>query len=953
MPRRLPGLLLSLLLASQAAAITLPPGFQDEVVATGLTLPMAVRFAPDGRVFVAEKSGLVKAYDFVGDPTPSVVADLRVSVHNYWDRGLLGFALHPQFPVQPWVYVLYTHNALPGGAAPHWPSSDPEGTFDTCPNPPGATTDGCVVTGRLSRLEVDAANQQVGPEHVLIENNWCQQFPSHSVGDLAFGPDGALYVSGGDGASYGDGDWGQYGGTLPDASSPATPRNPCGDPPGTAGDALTPPTAEGGALRAQDLRTPGDPVAFNGTVLRVDPDTGAALPDNPLWGGAALDDDRIVAYGLRNPFRITTRPGTGELWIGDVGWYLAEEVNRLVDPLAVQPSNFGWPCYEGTGHQAVYDGAGLSICQALYTAAVDRKPWFSYAHHEQPAGGDACPGPSSSISGIAFSAGDTWPAGYGGALFFADYSRGCIWTLPPGPGGLPDPAGVATFASQVPGPVMLERGPDGHLFYVEIGGFEPNDGTIHRIRWTGSPNHIPDAVATADVTTGNSPLLVHFDGSASSDADAGGELDFAWDLDGDGALDDATTAAPTFTYTAPGSYLVRLRVTDPSGASDVASLTVSADNTPPAAVITAPGPSLRWNVGDAIVLAGAASDPEQGALPAAALRWAVVLQHCPGFDCHAHTVEELVGVAGGTVVAPDHDYPSTLELRLTATDAGGLSHTTSVQLEPRTTTLRFDSVPSGFTLAAGASVDATPFSRQVIVGSRVAVGAPSPQTLGGSTYDFMAWSDGGAAAHTLIAPAAGASLVATFSSCGPGDPDDDGDGLCNAVDPCTGGAPLARTRLRLNRLGGGAGDDRLRVSGQLTLPISPSPVIDPMTRGMRILLSDAAGTEVLDVTLPGGHDAIMRTGWTSRGTSRWRYDGGVDGPGGIVRVTLRVSPTSGLVKFKVSGKNATYPLDTARVPVRATLVFDPPAAVSGRCGQVSAWPERCTVSASGSTVSCR
>jgi hypothetical protein len=103
---------------------------------------------------------------------------------------------------------------------------------------------------------------------VLI-NDWCQQYPSHSIGSLAFGADGALYVSGGDRASFNFADWGQDG----------NPLNPCGDPPGRPGDALTPPSAEGGALRSQDLRTPLDPnstildpTTFDGAILRVNPE---------------------------------------------------------------------------------------------------------------------------------------------------------------------------------------------------------------------------------------------------------------------------------------------------------------------------------------------------------------------------------------------------------------------------------------------------------------------------------------------------------------------------------------------------------------------------------------------------------------------------------------------------------------------------------------------------------
>ena len=57
---------------------------------------------------------------------------------------------------------------------------------------------------------------------------------------------------------------------------------------------------------------------------------------------------RIIAHGLRNPFRMTIRPGTNEVWVGDVGWNTWEEINRIADPLGTV-ENFGWPCYEGDG----------------------------------------------------------------------------------------------------------------------------------------------------------------------------------------------------------------------------------------------------------------------------------------------------------------------------------------------------------------------------------------------------------------------------------------------------------------------------------------------------------------------------------------------------------------------------------------------------------------------------
>ena len=162
-----------------------------------------------------------------------------------------------------------------------------------------------------------------GAEEVLI-NDWCQQYPSHSVGSIVFGPDGALYASGGDGASFTFTDYGQAG----------TPRNPCGDPPGPVGATLAPPTAEGGALRSQDLRTTGDPTTLSGTVIRIDPDTGNALPDNPAASSTDANVRRIVAYGLRNPFRMTVRPGTSSSgWAMSAGARGKRSTASLIPPL--------------------------------------------------------------------------------------------------------------------------------------------------------------------------------------------------------------------------------------------------------------------------------------------------------------------------------------------------------------------------------------------------------------------------------------------------------------------------------------------------------------------------------------------------------------------------------------------------------------------------------------------
>src|SRR4051812_26575708 len=152
-----------LLLVLTTAAVTssaapaqaaVPAGFTEVTAWSGLVNPTAIRFAPDGRVFVAEKRGTIQMYDSVADTTPTQVADLRTEVHNFWDRGLLGLAIDPGFPTRPYLYALYTFDGpvvpVPGGRVPTWGTADTDS--DPCPDPPGATSDGCVVSSKLVRL---------------------------------------------------------------------------------------------------------------------------------------------------------------------------------------------------------------------------------------------------------------------------------------------------------------------------------------------------------------------------------------------------------------------------------------------------------------------------------------------------------------------------------------------------------------------------------------------------------------------------------------------------------------------------------------------------------------------------------------------------------------------------------------------------------------------------------
>jgi hypothetical protein len=172
----------------------------------------------------------------------------------------------------------------------------------------------------------------------------------------------------------------------------------------------------------------------------------------------------------------------------------------------------------------------------------------------------------------------------------------------------------------------------------------------------------------------------------------------------------------------------------PGGASSIASVTIKVGNTPPTATIISPAAGTTWKVGDVIQFAGGATDAQDGPLPASALSWRLILHHCPS-TCHEHELQTFNG-AGGSFTTPDHEYPSHLELRLTATDSGGLTDIKSVQLDPKTVSLTLSSSPTGFSLALNGTLLPAPFSRTVIQGSRDTISAPSPQTKAKKSWRF-------------------------------------------------------------------------------------------------------------------------------------------------------------------------------------------------------------------------
>ncbi|MDP9228043.1 MAG: hypothetical protein M3M99_03195, partial [Actinomycetota bacterium] len=206
---------------------------------------------------------------------------------------------------------------------------------------------------------------------------------------------------------------------------------------------------------------------------------------------------------------------------------------------------------------------------------------------------------------------------------------------------------------------------------------------------------------------------------------------------------------------------------DPLGASDTDEASIQAGNTAPSASITAPAAGLVWAVDDVVGFSGSATDAQQ-TLPASAFDWELIINHCPS-NCHQHSVQQFPDRTSGSFSAPDHEYPSSLLIRLTVTDSGGLTDTESVTIDPRTVNLTLNSLPGGLQLGLNGGTATAPFTRSVIEGSQNTVIAPTPQSLGGGAYAFGSWSDSGAASHNVTADQS-KTLTATYDETAPPDP---------------------------------------------------------------------------------------------------------------------------------------------------------------------------------------
>jgi glucose/arabinose dehydrogenase/regulation of enolase protein 1 (concanavalin A-like superfamily) len=517
---------------------------------------------------------------------------------------------------------------------------------------------------RLSRFRASATNPDVaeaGSEQVLLDLDNLSSATNHNGGALHFGADGKLYIAVGE-------------------------------------------NANGNNAQSQSN--------LLGKVLRLNKD-GSIPTDNPFYASNTGRNRAIWAFGFRNPFTFDVQPGTGRIFVNDVGQSTWEEIDELV-----RGANYGWPSSEGATNNPAFTG-----------------PVHTYGHVD-----GAC-----SIIGAAFynPTAQQFPSEYVGKYFFGDYCAGWIKRLDP------STRTVTGFATGVSSLTDLEVAPDGSLLYLSIGG------SLRRISYTGSlAPSIASQPASRTVTVGQSATF-------SVTANGAAPLAYQWQANGV-AIGGAT--GPSYTLTnaqlADSGKQLRVVVSNPSGSvtSNPATLTVTT-NQPPTASIAA---QATYVAGTVVPFSASATDPQDGTLPASAYSWRVDLHH----DAHEHPVlAPTPGITSGSFPAGDRVETSPnvfYRITLTVTDSGGLATTVTRDVLPVKATITLTTVPAGLAVRLDGAQVQTPFSFVGVAGVIRTLEAVSPQTVAGQSYVHSAWSDGKPALHEIATPASDSTFTDTL-----------------------------------------------------------------------------------------------------------------------------------------------------------------------------------------------
>lgn len=520
------------------------------------------------------------------------------------------------------------------------------------------------IHNRLSRFIADGNLVVPGSEQILLEFDPLNGATDHNGGALHFGPDGKLYIA--------------------------------------VGESTYPPNSQ---------------ATYNlaGKILRVNAD-GTPAEDNPFYNELSGNNRAIWALGLRNPFTFAFQPGTGRMFINDVGANEWEEINE-----GLAGANYGWPETEG-----LHDNPNYA------------QPLFAYPHFKE---GEAVTG--CAITGGTFYNPPTpqFPENYVGDYFFSDYCANWIRRYDSVSGQIEDFA-IQTSSS----PVDIKMSPDGTLYYLARGA-SSSTGAVYRIDYSvGMTPHVVRHPADLRVGVGDA---VTFQCSAVGET----PLTYQWQRNG---VDIAGATGAIYTSEAAviedDGARMRCQVTNRLDEVYSAEATLHVvDGAKPVGMITDPPTTVHYRANYVIQYQASGTDAEDGELPPEAFTWEVIFHH----DAHTHPfMLPVSGVREGQFVIPARGETSGnvwYRILLTVTDSTGLTHQSYRDIYPYTSIITLETDPPGLQVYLDDRPISTPAEITGVIGMRRKLTAPA-QTAEGVNWVFSAWSHGEPADHFIDMP---------------------------------------------------------------------------------------------------------------------------------------------------------------------------------------------------------
>jgi glucose/arabinose dehydrogenase len=472
----------------------------------------------------------------------------------------------------------------------------------------------------------------------------------------------------------------------------------------------------GTKARAQDLDT------YHGKVLRINPD-GSAPEDNPFPTGSE-SRKRIWAYGFRNPFTFDVEPGTGRIFVNDVGQHAREEINDATSG----GNNYGWPLAEGISKRV-----GLI------------NPVFAYIHGTGFTKGCAITG------GTFFNPDSTsYPAEYVGKYFYIDFCQNWVNVLSPS-----DSTSQTFGKGMGHSNVSVCVGPDGNLYYIER-GTSAAQGYLNKIIYNKAPEIVTQPVSDTVLQRHSFTFSVNAAGTAT--------LHYQWkknDIDIPGAIQAFYTVEKA-ALSDSGNYSVQVSNTKGSVESTRVKLVVTAVNAPPVLDIIAPTENARYHAGGVISFSGIGNDEEDGILPDSVFKWSLRFYH-DGIFSDGPTL--MQGVKEGNFMIPNTGEMSTdvfYRLYLTAHDMKNSVDSVSRDILPYTSVFDLVTIPPGLQVTLDGDTLSTPLSVSSVAGMLRTIGTISTQELNGETYQFDHWSNNVEASQTFAAPDVDTVFTAVF-----------------------------------------------------------------------------------------------------------------------------------------------------------------------------------------------